>query len=493
MSLFMSKARRRSLAVGASAAVVALALAACSSGGGGGGTTSAETSPAATSAAATDGATTPAPPPATGGKDKSDSSAGYQIDCTPYQQFGDLTGKSVSVYASITDVEGDAQQASYKPFEDCTGVTINYEGNREFEAQILIRLQGGTQPDIAYIPQPGLLSTIVNDFPSAVVAAPQSVSDNVDKWFNSTWKGYGTVNNTFYAAPLGANAKSFIWYSPKEFAAKGYTVPTTWTELMDLTKKMQQDVGGPVWCAGVGSGDATGWPGTDWIEDVMLRTAGVDQYVKWYTHQIPFNDPSVKNAFDVAGSILLNPDYVNAGFGGPSSIATTPWTDAGFGLLDGTCLLHRAANFYAANFPTGTNIGPDGDVYAFYFPTDQTDVKPVLGGGEFVLAFSDRPEVQAFQTFLASADWANSKATSTPDGGWISANTGLDVSLLKSPIDQLSAQTLSDPKAVVAFDASDMMPGAVGAGTFWTGIVDWLTGTPTDTVLNTIEASWPAS
>jgi alpha-glucoside transport system substrate-binding protein len=316
---------------------------------------------------------------------------------------------------------------------------------------------------------------------------------NFDKYFAASWKDYGTVNGKFYSAPLGANVKSFVWYSPTAFKDAGYEVPTTWKAMMDLTAKIAADTGNPPWCAGVESGDATGWPGTDWIEDVMLRTAGPDVYTQWYSHEIPFTDAAVKNAFDVTGAILLDPTYVNAGFGGPATIATTPWTDAGFGLLDGSCWMQRAASFYAANWPSGTNVGPDGDVYAFYLPTDQTDIKPVLGGGEFVLAFADRPEVQAFQTFLASADWANSKATSTPDGGWVSANNGLDTTLLKSPIDQLAAQTLADPNSVVAFDASDLMPGEVGAGTFWTGIVDWLTGTPTDTVLQTIESSWPAS
>jgi alpha-glucoside transport system substrate-binding protein len=246
-----------------------------------------------------------------------------------------------------------------------------------------------------------------------------------------------------------------------------------------------------VWCAGVESGDATGWPGTDFIEDIVLRTAGPDVYDQWYMHEIPFNDPQIVEAWDTAGEVLKNDTLVNAGLGGVDSIATTPWTDAGFGLLDGTCLLHRAANFYAANWPEGTDVSENGDVFAFYFPTDQTDQKPVLVGGEFVAAFADRPEVQAFQTFLASADWANSKAVATPAGGWVSANTGLDPELLGADLDQLSAEILADPEAVARFDASDLMPGEVGAGTFWTGIVNWLTGASTQEVVDQIENSWP--
>jgi alpha-glucoside transport system substrate-binding protein len=137
-------------------------------------------------------------------------------------------------------------------------------------------------------------------------------------------------------------------------------------------------------------------------------------------------------------------------------------------------------------------VAPDGDVYAFYLPTNQTDIKPVLGGGEFVAAFDDRPEVQAFQTYLSSADWANTKAKTTPMGGWVSANNGLDPDNLATEFDQLSAEILADPNSVIRFDASDLMPGEVGAGTFWTAIVNWLTGTSTEEAAKSVEDSWPA-
>ncbi|MDF2806945.1 MAG: extracellular solute-binding protein family 1 [Cellulosimicrobium sp.] len=459
-----SAARRRTLAVAAGGASLALVLAACSGGGDGDG----------------------------GGGDGGGDAATPEIDCSAYEEFGDLEGTEVSVYTSIVEPEQATQEASYDPFEECTGVTVNYEGSREFEAQLLVRIQAGNAPDIAYLPQPGLLKTIVTDFPDEIVPAPDQTSANVDEFFSESWKEYGTVDGTFYAAPLGSNVKSYVWYSPSMFEDAGYEVPTTWTEMMDLSEQIVED-GSMPWCAGVESGDATGWPATDWIEDVVLRTAGPEVYDQWYTHEIPFNDPQIVEAFDTAGEILKNPEMVNAGLGGVDSIATTTWTDAGFPILDGTCWLHRAANFYQTQWPEGTEVAEDGDVYAFYLPTDQTDIKPVLGGGEFVAAFDDRPEVQAFQTYLSSADWANTKALTTPQGGWVSANNGLDPENLATSFDQLSAEILADPDAVIRFDASDLMPGEVGAGTFWTGMVNWFTGSDTQEVVDTIEASWPSS
>src|SRR5690606_35770228 len=147
---------------------------------------------------------------------------------------------------------------------------------------------------------------------------------NVDEFFAASWKDYGTVDGTFYAPPLGANMKSFVWYSPGAFADAGYEVPQTWDDMIALSDQIVADGNGKPWCAGVESGDATGWPATDWIEDVVLRSAGADVYDQWVAHEIPFNDPQIVEAIDIAGDILKNPDYVNGGLGDVSSIATTP-------------------------------------------------------------------------------------------------------------------------------------------------------------------------
>jgi len=287
--------------------------------------------------------------------------------------------------------------------------------------------------------------------------------------------------------------KSLVWYSPSVFADKGYEVPATWDDMVALSDQMIKD-GIKPWCAGIGSGDATGWPTTDWLEDVMLREVGPDVYDQWVNHEIPFDDPQVASALARVGSILKDPKYVNGGLGDVKSIATTEFTDGGLPVAEGKCGMHRQASFYAANWPEGTKVAEDGDVFAFYLPTISDEFgAPVLGGGEFVAAFDDRPEVQAFQTYLSSDVWVNEKAKATPDGGWVSANKGLDVANLTSPIDQLSATILQDPEAVFRFDGSDQMPGAVGAGSFWKEMTAWITGQSDEETLSKIEKSWPAS
>ncbi|HEX6937684.1 MAG TPA: ABC transporter substrate-binding protein [Actinomycetes bacterium] len=415
-----------------------------------------------------------------------------KAECEGLTEFGDLTGTTVKLYTSIVAPEDQSHKDSYKLFTECTGAEVQYEGSKEFEAQLVVRVRSGNPPDVAYVPQPGLLNTLVTDT-GKVVEAPDTVAANVDEFFGEDWKNYGSVDGKFYAAPLGANVKSFVWYSPKMFQEKGWTVPTTWDEMLALSDTIA-GTGMKPWCAGIGSGEATGWPATDWLEDVMLRENGADVYDQWVNHEIPFDDPKVAQALDRVGNILKNDKYVNGGFGDVKSIATTTFQDGGLPILDGKCAMHRQASFYAANWPEGTDVSESGDAFAFYLPTVSDEFgKPVLGGGEFVAAFDDRPEVQAFQTYLSSDTWANEKAKATPGGGWVSANTGLDINNLVSPVDKLSAETLQDPEAVFRFDGSDLMPGAVGAGSFWKEMTAWITGKDTEAALKTIEDSWPSS
>lgn len=406
-------------------------------------------------------------------------------------EFGDLSGTEVSVYTSILPPEQATQEASYELFTECTGAEIAYEGSSEFEAQLTVRVQGGNAPDIAYIPQPGLLRSLVEDS-GQVVAAPEGAAANVDEFFDPAWKEYGTVDDTFYAAPLGGNVKSFVWYSPTVFEENGWEVPETWDEMLALSDEMVAADVRP-WCAGIESGDATGWPTTDWLEDLMLRTGGAENYDAWVANEIPFNDDSVLEALGRVGEILKNEEYVNGGFGDVTSIATTSFQEAGQPILEGECGMHRQASFYAAQWPEGTDVSETGDVFAFYLPTISEEFgTPILGGGEFVAAFDDRPEVQAFQVYLSSDVWANEKAKATPDGGWVSANTGLDIANLSSPLDQLSAEIFQDPDATFRFDGSDLMPGAVGADAFWRQMTAWITGQDDQTTLDNIESAWPS-
>ncbi|MFG2064220.1 ABC transporter substrate-binding protein [Micromonospora sp. NPDC048871] len=406
-------------------------------------------------------------------------------ECAPYEKYQGHSGKKVAIYSSIRDIEADRLDQSWKQFEECTGIDISHEGAGDFEAQLPVRADGGNAPDLAFIPQPGLIQRFAER--GQIKAASADTKAMAEENYPADWLKYSTVGGTFYGAPLGSNVKSFVWYSPKTFQEKGWSVPTTWEEMIKLSDTIA-DSGTKPWCAGIESGDATGWPATDWIEDVLLRTQTPEVYDQWTTHEIPFNDPRIADALDRAGTILKNEKYVNGGYGGVRSIATTSFQEGGIPITSGKCALHRQASFYANQWPENTKVAEDGDVFAFYFPAiDPSRGKPVLGGGEFVVAFADRPEVQAVQTYLASGEHANSRAKI---GDWVSANNKLDLANVSNPIDKLSVEILQDDSSVFRFDGSDLMPAAVGAGTFWKGMIDWINGKDTASVLQGIESSW---
>ena len=396
----------------------------------------------------------------------------------------------VTIYGTIADTEADLLEQSWADFEKSSGIDIQYESSKEFEAQIGIRAQGGNAPDLAIFPQPGLLADLASR--NYIQPAPDGVAANVASGWSQDWANYGTVDGTLYGSPLMASVKGFVWYSPSQFAANGWEVPATWDDLLALTKQIRDDTGKAPWCAGFGSDAATGWPGTDWVEDLVLRQAGTDTYDKWVKHEIPFTDPAIAKAFDSVGDILLNPDYVNAGFGDVKSINSTPFGDAARALGDGSCALHHQASFFDGFIQDPENgnatVAEDGDIWAFILPGEEAGANAVTGGGEIVGAFSNDADTVKVQEYLSSADWANSRVAL---GGVISANKGLDPSLASSKILTQAITILQDPNTTFRFDASDLMPGVVGAGSFWSGMVDWINGKPTADVLSTIDASWP--
>ncbi len=407
--------------------------------------------------------------------------------CAEYADYTGHSGKAVSVYSSVRDVEADKLTKAWERFQQCTGITIDYEGSEKFETDVGVRVNEGRAPDVAFFPQPGLFAAMAKQ--GALKPVGEAVAKNVDKWYSADWKKYGTVDGQLYAAPLDGNVKSLVWYSPKLFSEKGYAVPETWADMVALSDEIAAD-GIKPWCAGIESGQATGWPVTDWLEDVLLRTEGPDVYDDWVNHTIPFNDARVAAALDRVGEVLRNPTYVNGGYGDVKSIATTAFQEGGLPILEQKCAMHRQASFYANWWPQGAEVSEDGDIYAFYLPpVDTAKGKPVLGAGMFFGAFNDKPEVQAFEAYLSTPEFANNRAKSS---GAVSPNRGLDPNNLSTPIEKLSATVLTDPNVTFRFDGSDLMPAAVGAGTFWTAMTEWINGKDTAAALAQVEASWPA-
>ncbi|HEY8729497.1 MAG TPA: ABC transporter substrate-binding protein, partial [Acidothermaceae bacterium] len=276
-SLSTGGRRHRLTALVAPVAVFATLIAGCSSSKKTPSAAASSSSPAAgaSSAAAPSAAGSSAAPAAAGG------AAPQATTCADYAQYtSDATkGKTVTMFGSILPPESDSLNKSWAQFTSCTGIKIAYEGSNDFESQLGVRVQGGTAPNLAIVPQPGLLAKFVKL--GAVKKPPAGVVANEDKYLNPAWKTYGSVDGTFYAAPQSANFKSLVWYSPSAFSAAGYKVPTTWDDLAKLSDTIAAAGKGKPWCGGIGSGTATGWPATDWLEETVLSSQGGQVYDDW--------------------------------------------------------------------------------------------------------------------------------------------------------------------------------------------------------------------
>lgn len=419
------------------------------------------------------------------GTAESGSSSGESLMSGEIPCDNQYEGKTVSVFSPVRDSENDQPVAdfvaAYQPLMDCTGVTIDWQGTDQFETEINVRLEGGDPPDVIDYPQPGLMVQHVQK--DQLHALPDDVAAHMSD-FIAGWDTYGTVDGTVYALPGRSNIKSLVWYSPGAFEEAGYEVPATLEDLAALSDQIVAD-GGIPWCLGAESGVATGWVLTDWMEDFMLRTHGAEVYDQWVNHEIAFNDPKVVEVVDAVGAYVKNPDYLG-GENNVKAIATTKFQDGGLPILTGDCYMHRQASFYSGLWGEGTVVGEDVDI--FYLPSPGDGPAFMLGGGDLYAAGTDKPETFDVIRYTGSIDYQSEIINSR---GELVPHLELDVSQVDDPFTAKLAE-LQLGAEVFRFDGSDLMPGAVGAGTFWEEVTDWVIGGDTQTFVDNVEASWPS-
>ncbi|GIO62564.1 MULTISPECIES: ABC transporter substrate-binding protein [Paenibacillus] len=400
---------------------------------------------------------------------------------------GKYKGTKVTMFGPFVDADQKKFESSIKDFEDKTGIDIQYEGSKEFEATINVRVDGGNAPDIADFPQPGLLASIAKT--GKVVDLTKVLDqEKLKKNYNQSWLDMGTMDGKDGKIMAGiwnrSNVKSLVWYPKKQFEEAGYKVPETWDEMMALTEQIAKD-GDPAWTIGIESGAATGWPGTDWIENIMLRTTTPENYDKWVKGELPFTSPEVKNAFELMSKIWMNKDYV---YGGTKSIVTTAFGDAPKPMFENPpkAWFNLTGNFITSFFPETAKVDQDYDWF-YLPPIDSKYGKPVLVAGDIYAMFNDRPEVRAVMEFFTTGESIKSWVQS---GGVIAPMNDASLDWYTSESDRRMAKLVQDA-TTLRFDGSDLMPGKVGAGTFWKGMTDYVSGTATlDEALKQIQAGW---
>ncbi|MGA1622918.1 MAG: ABC transporter substrate-binding protein, partial [Synechocystis sp.] len=383
--------------------------------------------------------------------------------CQPPQGEGGSGKKQVTILGVMIGEQQEKIEKALAPFTEATGIEVVYEGTDTFATTLPIRVDSGQAPDLAMFPQPGLMADFAREgklIPLDQVIPPAEMQAAYDQ----SWLDLASVDGTVYGVWYRASVKSLVWYNPQQFAANGYEVPTTWDAMMALSQQMIQD-GKTPWCLGIESGDATGWGGTDWVEDIMLRTASPETYDQWVNHDIPFNAPPVQNALDTFGQIARNEKMI---YGGKVGALSTPFGDSILGLFKDppNCYLHRQGNFIAAFLPE--NLDPaQVDIFPLP-PIDRQYGLPILVAGDIFAMFNDTPEARQLLEYLASKKPHEVAATL---GAYISPHKDIDLDLYPDALTRKQAEILNNAD-VIRFDGSDMMPGAVGTGTFWSGMVD---------------------
>ncbi|MDQ3930275.1 MAG: ABC transporter substrate-binding protein [Chloroflexota bacterium] len=403
---------------------------------------------------------------------------------------GKYKGTKVTMFGPFGSEDEVKFNNAVKPFEDATGIDIQYEGSKEFETTINVRVEGGNPPDIADLPQPGLMASIAKSgkvLDASKFVNPEWLKQNYNQGYIDTATVDGPNGKILGGVFHRVNAKSIVWYPKKAFDEAGYKIPQTWDEQTALMDQIVKD-GDTPWCIGIESGTATGWPATDWMEDIMLRTTSLENYDKWVKGDLPFTSPEVKKAAQVMSDIWLNDKYV---YGGRKQIVSTAFGDAPAPMFQDPpkCYLHRQGNFITSFFEKvkpGVKAGVDYDFY-YLPPIDPQYGKPVLFAGDVMVAFNDRPEVRAVEEYFSTYESVKGWVAA---GGAISPHKNSNLADYSTDTDRKLAQLILNATSV-RFDASDLMPGAVGAGTFWKGMTDYVSGSVNlDQAMDEIQKGW---
>ena len=370
--------------------------------------------------------------------------------------FGPWLGEEALAFEKVIEV-----------FEQQTGLNVRYTGTASFAQAVVDRARQGDPPDVEIFPQPGLLAAMVDS--GYVYPLADETGATVSADYSPVLREIGGDTDRVDGVIFRLSVKSLVWYRPEVFRQYGYQVPETMSELYDLTAQMIAD-GRTPWCLGVAAGKASGWPATDWVEELVLRGSGTDTYDEWVAGKLPFTAGPVEDAYlEFAGLLLTQ----GATSGSRRSILNTTPGGSVDGLLADPpgCLMYRQASFLASSLPTGTTIGPDGDVDVFVLPgVEADDPPPLLVGGDIAAAATDRPETFRFLGFLATPEAAQAWEEV---GHFISPLESYDPAQYGDAFDERMNELLRD-SPVVRFDGSDLMTPTVGSGSFYTSMLSYI-------------------
>ena len=378
--------------------------------------------------------------------------------------------------------ELDAFNKMVEPFEQASGIEVQYEGTRDLPTLLTTRLEAGNPPDIVAVSGPGMMMDLADD--GDLINLENVYNMNyIREDFDEKWVDLATYNDGMYALAFAADVKSLVWYNPNVFEEYGYEVPETWEEMDQLAQQMQEDGISP-WAIGLESGAASGWPGTDWIEDIMLRTTDPETYDQWVAHDIPWTDERIKNAFEIFGKYTKDPNMV---YGGPTSVLSTNFGDAPNALFTDPprAGLHRQASFITSFIKDNNPELKAGEDFDFFPlpPIDEEYGTPALGAADMLSMLNDNQEARQFMKYMATP---GAQSIWLSELGKLGTHNRINPNVYPDNITRKMAAFLNEAETF-RFDASDSMPASIGSGAFWQGILDYVSGQNLDGVLEKIE------
>lgn len=399
--------------------------------------------------------------------------------------------KTVTIWTSVDQPVVDGFNKVLVPEAKKKGIIVKIKKVNNINQLIMTSIQANKAPDIAMIPQPGVVGDIVKRnkaFPLDNVVDMSSLKSSMTA---GTLEA-GTVKGKLYGLLVSMNVKSLVFYNKKAWAKAGYKIPTTLPELEQLTDQIRSSGSYP-WCFGLqDQGGASGWPATDWLEDLVMREGSTTDYNNWVSHKIPFDDPVVKKAGEEMQTLLFPKGNVA---GGPKGAASNNWQTVANPMFASDtkpgCWMLKQGNFITGFFPKAVQANLDSDVGVFGLgaaaPGGDT---PTLGGGDMATLLNNSKNAQAVMKLMSQSNLGNEAAKS---GDYISPHKDFDTSLYPNTIVK-GAADVAYKSTTFLFDGSDAMPAAVGAGSFWKEMVAWFAGSASlDEALKNIDTSWPSS
>lgn len=406
-------------------------------------------------------------------------------------------GGSVTVWAEWTSTEQDDFLAAMTPFENETGITINYTGKgSNMDEALNASIAGGAPPDVALVPDPGELNTLAGEGKIKPLA---SILGNLVNNYSSAWNTLASHNGTLYGVWFKGANKNTIWYNPAEFAAAGLTsTPTTWEQLVsDATTLQAAGITPFSLCSDIG------WPIADLWQNVYLKTAGATKYDSLAAHNIPWTDPSVTTAFTTMAQVVGQPSFLLGGTSGALSQTYPECVDKVFpkeGTQPQAAMVIEAdfvvseitansSSYTPVSSPTASGCTPSSTAagcYGFFpFPApaaDSANASAVQGSGDVGMLLNETPQAEALIKYLAGAEGAEIWAHA---GGFASPNNQVPLSSYPDPVSQADAKGLVDATAFV-FSLDDLQGS--WESDLWSDMKNFV-GNPSASNISSIEAT----